>query len=133
MKYQLLIVFLFGLSLGTVGTAAGANNISGTWSVSIDQRDQDGPVNLTFVFKQEGEKLTGAYLRSGQSEEAKVTGTVKENKVTFSYEIKPPPQIKKPGLTVTFTGTIESPTKITGSIGRPFCDECKWTATKMKK
>jgi hypothetical protein len=132
MKYQSLIIFLLVLSLGNAGAWASAADISGRWTLAYMGRDGD-PVTLTFVFKQEGEKLSGAYLRSGQSEVAKVTGTVKENKVVFSYELKPPPHIKKPGLTVTFAGTIESPTKMTGSIGRPFCDECKWTATKLKK
>jgi hypothetical protein len=58
---------------------------------------------------------------------------VKGNKVAFSYELKPPPEIKKPGLTVIFNGKLESPTKITGVITNPYCDgECKWTVTRQK-
>ena len=134
MKYQLLIVLLLGLSPGTADVGAGAPNISGTWACSIDQRDADGPVTVTFVFKQEGEKLTGAYS-DASSHDAPITGTVKGEKVVFSYELKPPAEAKKsgkPGFTVTFTGAIESPTKMTGDVGRPYCDGCKWTATRKK-
>ena len=131
MKYPLLIVVLLGLSLGTAGARAGATNVSGTWSCSIDQKDEDGPMTVTFVFKQEGEKLTGTYSDTLNRHE--VTGTVNGNKVVLSWELKPPPNSKKTGsLTVTFNGVIESPTKMTGTVGRPFCDACKWTATKKK-
>jgi len=133
MKYQLLIVLLLGLLLGTSGPWAGAIDISGTWTCDIHRGGDTKPLILKFVFKQVGEKLTGTYFGAAGDEE-KVTGTVKGNKVVFSYESKPPAAIKKPGLTVTFNGTIESPTKITGVIGTPFCGEaeCKWTATKKK-
>ena len=84
MKYQLLIVVLLGLSLGTAGAGASATNISGTWAFSVSMENPRGPQNVstTFVFKQEGEKLTGA------QGENKVTGTVKGNKVAFSVEGK---------------------------------------------
>jgi hypothetical protein len=39
---------------------------------------------MTFVFKQQGEKLTGS--QSGGSGETKVTGAVKGNRVEFSLE-----------------------------------------------
>jgi hypothetical protein len=58
---------------------------------------------------------------------------VKGNKVAFSWELKPPPEVKKPGLTVTFNGAIVSPNRIIGTIGNPFCDgECKWAVTRRK-
>ena len=133
MKYQLLIVVLLGLSLGTGGAWGGATDISGTWACDIHPGGDARPPILAFVFKQAGEKLTGD-LSLPAGEEAKVTGTVKGDKAVFSYESKPPAGSKKGSLTVTFNGTIESPSKITGVIGKPFCDsECKWTATKQKK
>ena len=134
MKYQLLIVVLLGLSLGTTGARAGATDISGTWACSIDRPGNSaGPLELKFVLKQEGEKITGAYI-GPLKDEKKVTGTVKADKVVSSYEDNPPPEIKKPGLVVTFNGKLVSPTKITGVIGTPFCSgECKWTATRQKK
>ena len=93
-------------------------------------------MKVTFVFKQEGEKLTGAYSDAVRRD-LPITGTVKGNKVEFSYEVKPPAGVKKPGgLIVSFTGAIDSPTRITGTLptGSTYCaGGCKWTATKKKK
>jgi len=130
MKSQLLIVVLLGLWLVTAGAGAGATNISGTWECTIERAS--GPVHDTLVFKQTGEKLSGTY--SGSFREHKFNGTVKGNKVEFTWE-KPPADGGKLPPTVTFNGTIESPTKITGTVEIPFCKEgqkCKWTATKKK-
>jgi len=133
MMYQLLIIVLLGLSLAPVGAGAGATNISGTWACSIDRPEaKGGPINVTFVFKQDGEKLTGTFSGFGPIREEKVTGTVEGDKVTFGWELKVPPEQKKSSLQVAFTGAIESPTKMTGDVGRPYCDGCKWTATKKK-
>src|SRR5262245_56101636 len=135
MKYQLLIIFLLGLSLAPAAAASAAADISGTWKGAIDRPGNSfGPLDITFIIKQEGEKLSGSYSQGNKKgEQQKITGTVKGNKVVFSYELKPPPEVKKPGLTVNFNGTIESPNRITGAIGTPYCDgECKWVVTKQK-
>jgi hypothetical protein len=126
MKYQLLIVLLLGLALRTTG--AGATDISGTWTLAFTPVDK--PINTTFVFKQQGEKLSGTY--SGPFGEHQVSGTVKGDKVVFGFEVTIPGS--KGSATATFTGTIESPTKMTGTVGNPFCgnEGCKWTATKNK-
>ncbi|MGH9855774.1 MAG: hypothetical protein ACREBD_38560 [Blastocatellia bacterium] len=126
MKYQLLIVILLGLSLGTAGAGASATDISGTWAFSVSMEDPGGPQNVssTFVFKQEGEKLTGS--QSGGSGENKVTGTVKGNKVTFNVEGKN--RSGEPYKT-PFTGTIESPAKMSGAV-EFVKGPGKWTATK---
>lgn len=124
MKYQLLIVILLGLSLGTAGAGASAANISGTWAFSVNMENGPKNFNFTFVFKQEGEKLTGA--QSGGSGEPKVTGTVKGNKVVFSVEGK---NNSGDPYKNTYTGTIESPAKMTGAVEFPK-GPGKWTATK---
>jgi hypothetical protein len=131
MKSQLLIVVLLGLTLGITGAWANATDISGTWGITIERTDeQGGTINDTLVFKQEGEKLSGAH--SGSRGDHKFSGTVKGNKVEFTWE-KPPTVGPKAPITVTFDGTIESPTKITGTVVA-FCgnEKCKWTATKKK-
>jgi hypothetical protein len=136
MKYQLLVIVLLGLSLAPAGAGSAAANISGTWKGAIDRPGNSyGPLDITFIIKQDGEKLTGTYRDGTARREPRIiTGTVNGNKVIFSYEDKPPAEIKKPGLTVTFNGTLESPTKITGVIGTPYCHgECQWTVTKQKK
>ena len=122
MKYQLLIILLLGLSLGTVRAGASATDISGTWTFSTSMEDPSGPQNVpsTFVLKQDGEKLTGA---QGDN---KVTGTVKGNKVAFNVEGK-----NRSGELYknAYTGTIESPTQMSGSV-EFVKGPAKWTATK---
>ena len=122
MKYQLLIVFLLGLSLAPAGSWAGAVDISGTWAFSVSMEDARGPQNVpsTFVLKQEGEKLTGA---QGDN---KVTGAVKGNKVAFNVEGK-----NRSGEPYknAYNGTIESPTQMSGTV-EFVKGPAKWTATK---
>jgi hypothetical protein len=124
MKYQLLIILLLGLSLGTAGAGASATDISGTWAFSVNL--EGGPQNVknTFVFKQEGEKLTGD--SSEGFPEGKAAGTVKGNKVAFSVEVK---NRSGESVRINYTGTIESPTKMTGALEFPK-GPGKWTATK---
>src|SRR5262245_17368857 len=128
MKYQLLIVLLLGLALvGTTGAGASATDITGTWAFSVDIGGPK-PLNQTFAFKQEGENLSGAY--SGGLGEHPVTGTVKGDKVAFSFDVVYP---DKPSMKVSYTGTVESPTKLPGDveyIGGGA--RGKWTASKKK-
>ena len=127
MKSQLLIVFLLGLALETVGAWASAANISGTWAFSVDTGEPK-PLNQTFAFNQEGENLSGAY--SGGLGEHQVNGTVKGDKVAFSFDVTYP---GKSSMKVSYTGKVESPTKMTGDveyIGGG--TRGKWTATKKK-
>jgi hypothetical protein len=83
---------------------------------------------MTFVFKQEGEKLSGTFSGVGPTPPAQITGAVKGNKVVFGFELT-----GELAQTVTFKGTIESATRMTGTVGSPFCGKgCTWTATKKK-
>jgi len=127
MKYQLLIIFLLGISLGTAGAWAGAADISGTWVFSVQVGSHE-PDNHTFVFKQEGEKLTGS-TQSSLFGELKVTGTVKGDKVALSIEAK---TSKGHPFKATYTGTIVSPTKMSGDVEYNTAPPGKWTATKKK-
>ena len=55
---------------------------------------------------------------------------MKGNDVVFGWEM---PGNRGTTYTVAFKGTIESATKMTGTVGSPFCgDGCDWTATKKK-
>lgn len=134
MKHQLLIVALFivfSLSVGLtpVGSQASASNLSGTWGVQYI--GSQGPIKMTFVFKQTGEKLTGDY--SGPFGPRKVTGTVKGNKVVFGWEMSGNRSGNGgPTFVVAFKGAIESATKMIGTVGNPFCgsEGCEWTGAK---
>jgi hypothetical protein len=123
----LLIIVLLGLALVPAGAGAGAANISGTWACSIEMGEPK-PFEVTFAFKQEGEKLSGTYTHPKR--ELPVTGTVKGDQVVFNYELAS----DKSSMTVRYTGTIVSPTKMTGTVewiggGAP---PGKWTATRKK-
>ena len=124
MKYRLLIVIIFALSLGTICGFASASDITGNWafSISLDGGPQNVP--MSFTFKQQGDKLTGS--QSDVSGETKVTGTVKGDKVSFSVEGK---NRNGDPYKNNFTGTIESPAKMSGTCEYPK-GQGKWTATK---
>lgn len=126
MKNQLLSVILLGLSIAPAGSRVGAADISGTWEFTVEVMGPPG--NLTIVFKQEGEKLSGAC--SHPTGEYPVTGTLKGNKVEFSY-----PFTNSKGLSIkaTYTGAIKSPTKMTGEVEYAGGARGKWIATKKKK
>ena len=123
----LLVVFSPGFGLTPVSAQAGPVNLTGTWGVQY--MGSQAPIKMTFVLKQTGEKLTGDY--SGPFGPRKVTGVVKGDKVVFGWE-----QEGNGGVTFTvaFKGTIESATKMTGTVGNPFCgsEGCGWTGTKKK-
>ena len=124
----LLVVFSLGFGLTHVGAEAGPVNLTGTWG--LQYMGSQGPIKFTFVFKQSGEKLTGDY--SGPFGPRKITGAVKGNKVVFGWE-----QEGNGGttFTVAFKGTIESATKMTGTVGNPFCgrEDCTWTAARTSR
>jgi hypothetical protein len=134
MKSQLLIVVLLGISLLTAGAKSNATDISGTWEITVERSaEYSGNFTSTLVFKQKGETLNGTY--SGKFGEHRLSGTVKGNKVDFSWQVKPDPTIdsSKGPRPVTFDGTLESGTKMTGTVVA-FCgrEKCQWTAIKRK-
>lgn len=124
----LLVVFSPGFGLTPVGAETEPVNLTGTWAVQY--MGSQGPIKMTFVFKQTGEKLTGDY--SGPFGPYKVRGIVKGKQVVFGWE-----QEGNGGITFTvaFKGTIESATSMTGTVGNPFCgsEPCTWTAVMKSR
>lgn len=129
MRKHLLLICLIGLIAAvaaTTGHTAGGADISGTWIFSVDL-ENGGHGDPTFVFKQEGEKLTGTY--NGPLGEYKVTGTVTGARAVFGFDFT------SDGVAVkaTYTGTIEGSTKMTGTVEFTGGDaRGKWTATKKE-
>ena len=126
MKKQLLAIVLLGAaaSFGAASSRPTAVNISGTWVLSVDL-DDGGHGNPTFVFKQEGEKVTGTY--SGPLGEQTVAGSVKGDKAEFGFEAS------RDGETIKalYTGKIESPAKMSGAVEfNGGATRGKWTGTK---
>jgi hypothetical protein len=128
MRKQLSLAFFISLIAALTvftGHTSGAADISGKWIFSVDL-DSGGHGDPTFVFKQEGEKLTGTY--SGPLGEYKVAGTVTGAKAVFGFDFTVDGQTGK----VTYTGTIESPAKMTGAVEFSIGERGKWTANKKE-
>lgn len=80
-----------------------AADISGKWTFHVVLDAGSG--DPTFDFVQKGEQLTGTY--NGTFGEAKLTGTVKGDKVEFSFGSQ--------AGTAKYSGTLDGATKMKGS------------------
>ncbi len=92
-------------------------DITGSWAFSVETSAGAGSPAMTF--KQEGETLTGKY--SGQLGEADLKGTVKGNKLEFSFEAG--------GGVVVYTGTIEKDS-MSGKVNLGDQASGTWTAKR---
>jgi hypothetical protein len=124
-KHLLLALFISLIAALPIctGHTSVAADISGTWNFSVDL-DSGGHGDPTFVFKQEGDKLTGTY--NGPLGEYKVTGAVTGAKAVFGFDFNRDGETGK----ATYTGNIESATKMTGTVEFTGGERGKWTATK---
>ena len=111
------------LVLIVVCAAAFAHDISGKWTFTV-QTDA-GSGTPTFVFKQEGEKLTGTY--NGTFGTAQLAGTVKGDVIEFSFEATMLDQKGK----VVYTGKIEADGKMKGDVDLGGLGKGTWTGAKQ--
>ena len=102
--------------------AAFAHDITGKWTFEV-QTDA-GSGTPTFEFKQDGEKLTGTY--TGKFGTAPIAGTVKGDKVEFSFEATVLDQKGK----VVYTGKIEAVDKMKGEVEFSGLGKGTWTGAK---
>jgi hypothetical protein len=107
-----LVAFLLSATLAL------AADISGKWSFNVVLDAGSG--SPSFEFKQDGETLTGMY--KGQFGEAKLTGTVKGDKVEFSFS--------SDAGTAKYSGTLEGAAKMKGTVD--YGEACKGTFTAVK-
>ena len=122
-----LASLLIGALLFLTAPAWGiASDVSGTWSCTVALENGPGDMKETLVLKQDGEKLTGTH--SGVFGDQKGTGTIKGDKVVFTVDGKTQ---KGQPFTLTYTGTLESPTKLTGTVVHAK-GPGTWTAVKSK-
>jgi len=101
---------------------AGAVNVTGDWSVTVETSAGSG--SPSFTFKQEGEKLTGTY--KGQFGESPLTGTVKGADISFTIKINAQGQ----DLTIVYTGTIEGKDSMKGKVALGELGEGTWTGKR---
>lgn len=83
-----------------VSPAAWAADLTGKWEASVDTSAGSG--SPTFVFKQDGEKLTGDY--SGALGAAKLAGSVKGSAVEFKFQADAGGE----SVVVEYKGTVEA-------------------------
>src|ERR1700722_8335555 len=95
-----------------------AADISGKWSFEVVL--DEGSSSSTFEFTQSGETLTGMY--HGQFGEAKVSGTVKGDKVEFTFG--------GDAGTVKYSGTLDGANKMTGNVDYGEAGKGTFTAKK---
>jgi hypothetical protein len=112
MKKKALILLISAL------IAFGAD-ITGTWTAAVMLDAGSG--TATFVFKQDGEKLSGTY--TGTFGTAQVTGSVKGNEVEWTFDA---PQAGK----ATYTGTLDGEKKMKGTVVYGEVGSGRFTAEK---
>ena len=103
--------------------AMAATDISGNWEFTVDTSAGSG--SPTFVFHQDGEKLTGTY--NGMLGQAALTGTVKGDDIRFAFEADYGGQKVK----VVYSGKILSPTSMKGTAEYGDLGTGDWTAKKQ--
>ncbi len=99
-----------------------AADLTGNWSFQVETSSGSG--SPTFTFQQQGEALTGTY--EGLLGSAKVAGTVKGDKVEFSFNGNAGGETIK----VVYTGAVEGDRKMKGVVKLGDLGEGTWTATK---
>ena len=96
-----------------------AHDVTGKWTFQVETDAGSGAP--TFVFKQEGEKLTGNY--TGTFGTANLTGTVKGDAIEFSFEAQ--------GAKIVYTGKIDASGKMKGEVDLGGLGHGAWTGTKQ--
>ena len=117
-------LMLIALLTGLVCVPLLAHDISGNWDFNVDTSAGSG--SPSFVFKQDGEKLTGTY--SGLLGKADLTGTVKGDQIDFKFHFDYSGQ----SGTAHYSGTIESATQMKGKVEFGDLGDGTWTGTKQK-
>ena len=102
-----LLSFLVA-SATALSYAADAPSLSGTWQIHNNIAGNESDRACTFV--QNGDNLTGTC--PSDRGEVKLTGEVKGKKVTWSYRS----EYEGSPITVKYDGTLQSDTKITGTV-----------------
>ena len=110
------------LALALFAVTAFASDVTGTWNAQVETGAGNG--TPTFVLKQDGDRITGSY--SGALGEADVKGTVKGDKVEFSFKVSP----QGDEIEVVYTGTLDGDKKMKGTVKLGSLGEGTFTAER---
>jgi hypothetical protein len=122
MSRFLLIVLLVGLACAPL--LAAGYDVSGAWEFNVETAAGSG--SPSFVFTQDGEKLTGTY--SGLFGKADLTGTVKADQIDFKFNFSYSGQ----SGVAHYAGTITSAIAMKGKVEIGELGDGTWTGTKQK-
>jgi hypothetical protein len=123
MLYGMLRFLSMALLAGLASASLLAHDISGNWEFSVDTAAGSG--SPSFVFKQDGEKLTGTY--TGLFGKADLTGSVKGDQIDFKFDFSYSGQ----SGVAHYSGTIENDKKMKGKVEIGDLGEGTWTAAKQ--
>lgn len=120
---------LFILALTALPVLAGDAPASGVWKISGDV--SGNVVEATCVIKEEKDKKLSGSCKASDGVESKITGTVKEKKVQWTFDR----DFNGTAITLTFNGDLDDKaSKMTGKIDvQPFGVEGDFTAEKEEK
>lgn len=125
-SYRLTSVAVAALvAASSIATFAQASkvDVTGKWVFAVETSAGSGTPTITL--KQDGEKLTGHY--SGQFGEADLTGTVKDQNVSFKFTVDAQGNM----LDFVYTGTIESKDALKGRVSIVGLGEGTFTAKRQ--
>jgi len=120
-----LLLLVLAAALCAVSVPARAADLSGAWAFEVSTSQGSG--SPAFVFKQDGEKLTGTY--KGLLGEADLTGTVTGNKLKFSFTGR----AQGSDVTVTYDGEIEGDDAVKGTVDLGGMVSGTFTGKRKKK
>lgn len=99
---RMLLAASFAAVMLTTSVFAADANVAGEWDLTVET--QAGAGNPHFSLKQDGTKISGTY--KGMLGESPVTGTVKGNDISLSFEVN----AQGTDLAVSYTGTVDGAT-----------------------
>jgi hypothetical protein len=103
-----VLVTTFAAMAVTASALAADAKVAGEWDFTVELQAGTGTPHLSL--KQDGSTVSGHY--KGQLGEAPVTGTIKGNDLRLATRISAQGQ----ELVLTYTGTVEGDSSVTGKV-----------------
>jgi hypothetical protein len=99
-------------------------DVTGKWAFSV--RTDAGTGTPTVTLTQKGDSITGHYSSQLLGERT-LKGTVKDNKISFSFSS----EVQGQAFTVTYAGTVESADSMKGTVDLGGASSGTFTAKKQ--
>ena len=123
MRAALIVALTMIATISSANAQATKVDVTGKWAFNVETAAGSGTPTITF--KQDSEKLTGKY--AGQLGEADLTGTVKGQDITFTFNV----DAQGTMLNFKYTGTIESKDALKGKVEIVGLGEGTFTAKRQ--